>query len=94
MGTSVDLFRIILNRKSRRSKELKTMENVYLTPDELAARYRNKISVRTLANWRSRGDGPKFLRTGGRILYPLAHVLAWEDQRTVESTNQYGARRA
>lgn len=68
-----------------------SMDDLNLTPEEVAARYKNRITVRTLANWRSRGEGPKFLRAGGRIVYPLKHVLAWEESRTVQSTSQYGA---
>jgi hypothetical protein len=42
-----------------------------LTPDEVRD---------TLANWRSKGLGPKFTRIGGRIFYPLADLKRWEDE--------------
>lgn len=61
----------------------------YLTPQELSDRYRGEITVRTLANWRCLGVGPKFTKVGGRILYPLAEVLSWERSRTVGSTSSY-----
>lgn len=54
----------------------------YLTPQELAARYKGSITVRTLANWRSTGHGPKFTKIGGRVLYPLDAVIEWEKSRT------------
>jgi hypothetical protein len=60
-----------------------------LTPDELSARYHGRIAVRTLANWRCLGDGPKFTKVGGRILYLMTEVLAWEQARTVGSTSSY-----
>lgn len=63
----------------------------YLTPEELSGRYKNEISVKTLANWRSHGGGPKYSKIGGKILYPLNEVQAWEASRTVESTSQYGS---
>ncbi|MFM2090724.1 MAG: Achromobacter phage Mano, partial [Planctomycetota bacterium] len=50
----------------------------YLTPGELVARWKNQIGLGTLANWRSLGNGPKYLKLGGRILYPRTAVEAWE----------------
>lgn len=47
-----------------------------LLPKEVAARLR--ISVGTLANWRVQGVGPKFIKTGSKVLYPLVHLEAWE----------------
>ena len=38
----------------------------------------------TLAQMRSRGDGPPFFYAGGRqIRYRFADVIAWRDARTV-----------
>ena len=62
---------------------------MYLTPAEVSARYGGRISVRTLANWRWSGSGPKFTRAGGRILYPIRELDDWESRRTVEHTGQY-----
>jgi len=46
------------------------------------------IGVRQLRLMRMRGEGPRWLKvsgsigkTGGRILYPLADLLAWLDSR-------------
>jgi hypothetical protein len=58
------------------------MEVQYFTPNELAARYKNSITVRTLANWRSTGNGPRFTKIGGRVLYPVDAVIEWERSRT------------
>lgn len=56
---------------------------VFLTPEELSDRYKGKISTRTLANWRSSGlDGPPYKKVGGRVLYSLNEVEAWEIKRT------------
>lgn len=62
------------------------MEKTYFTPDELAARFENRISLRTLENWRYHGKGPKFTKIGGVILYPVAAVTEWETARTVKAT--------
>lgn len=61
----------------------------FLTPDELSARYHGRISVRTLANWRYQGTGPRYIRLGGKVLYPLTGVVEWEIGRTYGSTSEY-----
>lgn len=55
----------------------------YLTPAELVDRYKRTITIRTLANWRSTGDGPKYTKIGGRVLYPMTAVISWEESRTL-----------
>lgn len=55
----------------------------YLTPAELVARYKNTITLRTLANWRSMGEGPRYTKIGGRVLYPVDAVNSWEQARTL-----------
>jgi hypothetical protein len=58
------------------------MNTQYLTPKELSDRYKGQISERTLANWRSSGEGPRFTKIGGRVLYPVHSVEEWERKRT------------
>ena len=62
----------------------------FLTPEEVSERYKGKITTGTLANWRCSGDGPPFTKTGGVILYPMAGLLNWEQQRTYRQTSEYG----
>lgn len=45
---------------------------------DLARRW--KTSARTLARWRAQGCGPAYIRIGGRILYRLSDILAFENQ--------------
>ena len=59
----------------------------HLTPAELAARL-GDMSEAHLANWRSQGKGPDFIRgesegTKALILYPEAWVEEWEESRRV-----------
>lgn len=42
------------------------------------ARWQGQVASATLATWRSRGTGPRFVKIGGRVLYRLADVIAWE----------------
>lgn len=55
----------------------------YLTPDEVAERYRDQISVGTLRNWRSMRVGPAFVKIGKAILYPVNELDAWDEQNRV-----------
>lgn len=55
----------------------------YFTPAELVQRYRGSITIRTLANWRSTGEGPRYTKIGGRVLYPVDAVKTWEESRTL-----------
>lgn len=57
----------------------------YLTPAQLSARYLGTISARTLANWRSKCEGPPFVKIGGRVLYSVAAVIEWERTRVRET---------
>lgn len=36
------------------------------------------ISGRTLEQWRWQGRGPRYLKIGGRVIYPLLEVEAYE----------------
>ena len=45
-------------------------------PKEVAERLR--VSVGTLAAWRVAGSGPKYIKWGRIILYPLAEIEAFE----------------
>jgi predicted site-specific integrase-resolvase len=56
-------------------KETK-MRETCLNQIELAARW--KISHRTLERWRWTGDGPSFIKLGGRVIYRLEDVEAFE----------------
>lgn len=62
---------------------------LFFTPDELVERYGGKVTVRTLANWRSMGISPPFTKVGGRILYRVSDIEEWEKRRTVSSTANY-----
>ena len=50
-----------------------------LNQKELARRW--WISHRTLERWRYSGQGPAFLKLGGRVLYRLADVEAFEQSQ-------------
>ncbi|MFN3624674.1 helix-turn-helix domain-containing protein [Elioraea sp.] len=55
----------------------------HLTQIELAQRWR--ISPRTLERWRWLGQGPRYLKIGGRVVYRLEDVEAFEDEKRQEA---------
>jgi hypothetical protein len=65
------------------------MATRHLSQIELAARW--NISHRTLERWRGTGEGPKFIKLGGRVIYRLEDVEAYEAEQTHQATP--GARR-
>jgi predicted DNA-binding transcriptional regulator AlpA len=50
--------------------------DTYLTTNQLTERY--KVHKLTLFRWREQGRGPKFIKIGKRVLYPLKEVVEWE----------------
>jgi hypothetical protein len=58
-------------------------EDRYLTPDEVAKRYRGLISVGTLANWRAMRIGPAYVKIGKAVLYAIEALDAWDRSNTV-----------
>lgn len=66
-------------------------EPAWLSPEELALRWRGVFTLKTLANWRSSQGGPRFFRMRGRVLYRLEDVEAFERRKGIESED---ARRA
>ena len=56
----------------------------HLDQNELAERW--SLSPRTLEQWRWRGIGPRYLKLGGRVIYRLSDVEAFEADRLHAST--------
>ena len=67
-----------------------TVEKKFITPQQLSDRWEGRISARTLANWRSAGMAPPFVKIGGAIVYRREDVESYENRNTVNSTSQYG----
>jgi hypothetical protein len=59
------------NSSARREPELQHLDQRHLADRWL-------ISPRTLEQWRWQGRGPRFLKLGGRVVYPLSEVEAFE----------------
>lgn len=59
-----------------------------LPPPAVAARY--SMTPESLANWRREGKGPRWIRLGDgkrpRVMYRMADVIEWENQRVKEQS--------
>jgi Helix-turn-helix domain len=58
----------------------------HLSQVELAQRW--GISPRTLERWRWLGQGPKFLKLGGRVVYRIQDVENYEAEQLRSSTTE------
>ena len=52
------------------------MTSRHLNQTELAERW--DLSPRTLEQWRWQGKGPRYLKIGGRVVYPIVEIEAFE----------------
>ena len=64
----------------------------HLNQIELAARL--NISPRTLERWRWTGEGPRFRKVGGRVVYRLEDVEGYEDSQLRNSTAEISSKPA
>ena len=60
------------------------MATKHLNQIDLAARW--NISHRTLERWRWTGEGPRFVKLGGRVVYRLEDVEGYEREQIRAST--------
>jgi hypothetical protein len=58
--------------------------NKFLTPEEVFDRYRGVVSLSTLENWRSLKIGPRYIKIGKAVLYPVEELEAWDNHNIVE----------
>ena len=65
---------------------MQTKPSSHLNQIDLANRW--KISPRTLERWRWAGQGPAFVKLGGRVVYQLEAIEAYERGRVCQSTRQ------
>jgi predicted site-specific integrase-resolvase len=60
------------------------MPNPHLSQTDLANRWR--VSPRTLERWRFTGEGPQFIKIGGRVVYRLEDIEAFEARQIRQVT--------
>jgi len=58
------------------------MGEKHLSMKDLAER--EGVPVNTVAQWNSRGTGPRYMKIGRHARYRLADVIAWENSRVVD----------
>lgn len=84
-----------MNRKNINPQNPDSDELRLLTVAEAAVRL--GLSVKTLANWRTAGVGPRFCKMrhkrgpAGAVRYDLRELARWIEQRSVSSTSEVTA---
>jgi predicted site-specific integrase-resolvase len=63
--------------------EQATVSTRHLNQRELAERW--NISARSLERWRWIGEGPRFLKLGGRVVYRLDDIERYEAEQLRDS---------
>ncbi|WP_086930724.1 helix-turn-helix domain-containing protein [Agarilytica rhodophyticola] len=58
----------------------------HLNQEQLALRW--NLSESTIANWRSKGIGPAFLKLHNRVVYREEDIVAYEAQSLRKSTGE------
>ena len=56
----------------------------FLTPVEVAERYRGSVYIGSLRNWRAMKIGPSFVKIGKAVLYRVDELEAWDDRNRVQ----------
>jgi len=64
----------------------------HLNQIELAARL--NISPRTLERWRWTGEGPRYMKVGGRVVYRLEDIEGYEAGQLRNSTAEISSKPA
>lgn len=59
---------------AKRTSELRPL----LTEEDVVSRWSHKVTKTTLATWRARGKGPKYIKVGRAVLYPQKEVERYE----------------
>lgn len=67
-------------------------QKVNLNETEAAETYGPSVHWFRRARWQ--GDGPKFIKLGGMVLYPVSELDRFFNERLVKSTSEVSARRA
>lgn len=70
-----------------RNENSPSHQGVLLNPKATAAFL--DLSEWTLAEWRCKGTGPRFVKVGNRVRYTLASLTSWIEARTVASTSEH-----
>jgi len=63
----------------------------HLSQSDLSERW--TISPRTLERWRWAGCGPRYLKIGGRVVYRLEDIEAYESTQAFNNTAEFAAAR-
>lgn len=74
------MFKLKKDTGSQLSKNIEGVEK-YFTPEQLQKYCLEKLnltySLRTFEQWRSDGKGPRYMKPGKYVIYPVIEVDRW-----------------
>jgi len=53
-----------------------------MTEEDVVSHWKGAVTKTTLATWRARGKGPKYIKVGRAVLYPQKEVQRYELRAT------------
>jgi predicted DNA-binding transcriptional regulator AlpA len=62
------------------------MMRQFLTPKQLSERW--GVTVQTLSNWRHAKKGPRYIKLGGSVRYPISAVERFEKTRRANAKSK------
>lgn len=64
---------------------MSSFKDKYYTPEQAIKRFKKTLgkeySIHTLQKWRSDGEGPKYYKPGGKVVYQVSDLIVWEQSR-------------
>jgi len=67
------------NKRKKLPARVKSLdEPEHLRPASLVKRWDGAVTLGTLKNWRSQGRGPPWLKLERQVVYPVKHLVEWE----------------
>lgn len=68
------------------------MQTQFLTVDDVVARWGGVVTRGTLANWRCKKVGPRFVKLRARVVYPIDGLIEWETANAITPESNDNAR--
>ena len=65
----------------------------FMTPEELSRFLRDRVTVKTLTQWRYLRRGPRFVKVGRSVLYPTDGVMEWLSENEINTMDAPRRRR-
>lgn len=66
---------------------METKDKVFIDTRQLAKRWCRDSG--TIRKWRSRGNGPAYLKLNGKVVYDMEEIKKWEEESRVSNGTRF-----